>query len=359
MRAFSTDAREAFTATPAFGPDGALWVARGTADRVVVAKSTDLGKTFSEPVSVPPMRSTWTGALIRGHSSPSRRAVQSSSPTRSSRTSASTGASTATRSTDGGTTFAPRSRSPPNSTSQRFQTVGDRSRRPGLRSLARQAQRRRGDRRGQALSRCGTRLCLGGWRAACASPTPSSRSTNLRMLPPRPRLRRPRPARAAVPQCLRGLGARPCASSPSRTRRRPGPLRRVSVDNWKIEACPHQGPSLAIAPDGSYHAAWFTGGSARQGLFYARADNADAPFSAPRALSSPDRQPARPYLLPTANAIHLVWKEFDGEQGTGPLAGRRTTAAGAGARRAPSPKPPMPRIIPCSSPAATTSICPG
>ncbi len=92
----------------------------------------------------------------------------------------------------------------------------------------------------------------------------------------------------------------------------PGPLRRVSIDDWKIDACPHHGPSLAIAPDGSYHAAWFTDGAARRGLFYARADNADAPFSEPRALSSPDRQPARPYLLSDGKLLHLVWKEFDG-----------------------------------------------
>jgi hypothetical protein len=92
----------------------------------------------------------------------------------------------------------------------------------------------------------------------------------------------------------------------------PGPVRRVSVDDWKIEACPHQGPSLAIAPDGSYHVAWFTDGAARKGVFYARADSADAPFSVPRALSKPDRQPARPYLLASGAALHLVWKEFDG-----------------------------------------------
>ena len=46
--------QEAFTATPAFAPDGALWVARVEASHVVVKKSTDLGKTFSPPVSVTP-----------------------------------------------------------------------------------------------------------------------------------------------------------------------------------------------------------------------------------------------------------------------------------------------------------------
>ena len=50
----------------------------------------------------------------------------------------------------------------------------------------------------------------------------------------------------------------------------PGSIYRVSVDDWAIDVCPHAGPSLALAPDGTYHATWFTNGSARKGLFYAR-----------------------------------------------------------------------------------------
>src|SRR5436853_6044614 len=45
---------ESCTATPAFGPDGTLWLARGGKDRAVVARSTDLGKSFSAAVSVTP-----------------------------------------------------------------------------------------------------------------------------------------------------------------------------------------------------------------------------------------------------------------------------------------------------------------
>ncbi len=57
----------------------------------------------------------------------------------------------------------------------------------------------------------------------------------------------------------------------------PGPLRRASADDWKIEACPHHGPTIAIAPDGSYPVAWFTDAPSRKGLFYARADNGNVP----------------------------------------------------------------------------------
>ena len=47
-------APEAFTAAPAFGPDGTLWLVRPMVDRIVVTHSRDLGKTFSQPVVVTP-----------------------------------------------------------------------------------------------------------------------------------------------------------------------------------------------------------------------------------------------------------------------------------------------------------------
>jgi hypothetical protein len=36
---------------------------------------------------------------------------------------------------------------------------------------------------------------------------------------------------------------------------KPGPVYRVSDDDWAIDACPHHGPSLAVTRDGTYHAA--------------------------------------------------------------------------------------------------------
>src|SRR5215471_16099061 len=61
-------APEAFTATPAFAPDGTLWLVRALTDRIVVAKSTDLGRTFSDPVAVTPeaMKLDW-GPDARPH----------------------------------------------------------------------------------------------------------------------------------------------------------------------------------------------------------------------------------------------------------------------------------------------------
>jgi len=313
MHSFSADAREAFTATPAFGPDGALWVARGTADRVVLARSTDLGKTFTAPVSITadPLNMDWgpdsrpqlaidkTGAIVVTYAIFQDKSFN--------------GRIYATRSTDGGTTFATPAPITSDSTSQRFQTVGID---PDGRVFAAWL-----DKRNAATAIAAGKPYPGAALAYAWADDSGMRFSDTRLAFDntceccRLGLAFAGPGRPAL--MFRNVfegSVRDHAVVTFKDPTTPGPLRRVSVDNWKIEACPHHGPSLAIAPDGSYHAAWFTGGSVRQGLFYAHADNADAPFSPPRTLSSPDRQPARPNVLATSTAVHLVWKEFDGEK---------------------------------------------
>ncbi len=92
-----------------------------------------------------------------------------------------------------------------------------------------------------------------------------------------------------------------------------GPAQRVSDDDWQIDACPHHGPAVAVAADGSYHVAWFTASDTRQGLFYARSTDAGATFSTPLAIGNPARQPARPQLLAQGDQLWLAWREYDGE----------------------------------------------
>jgi len=96
------------------------------------------------------------------------------------------------------------------------------------------------------------------------------------------------------------------------TERAPGPVYRVAVDDWKIDACPHQGPSLAIGENGTYHATWFTEGRVRQGLFYAWSHDGGRNFAAPLSIGNQERQPSRPFVLASAGRVWLVWKEFDG-----------------------------------------------
>ena len=88
---------------------------------------------------------------------------------------------------------------------------------------------------------------------------------------------------------------------------------RLSHENWNIAACPHHGPSLSIAADGVYHAAWFSNAPERHGLFYAHSSDRGKTFSSPLNFGNPEAQPAHPYVLSLGEHVHLVWKEFDGE----------------------------------------------
>lgn len=304
--------QQAFTATPAFAPDGTLWLVRAEANRVVVAKSMDLGKTFGTPVSVTPgpIDVDWgpdsrpqlavdrAGHLIVTYATFKDKRFN--------------GRVHYTRSTDNGASFAPPRPITADETSQRFQVVAID---PDGKLFAAWL-----DKRNAAAAMAAGKSYPGAALAYAWSNDDSAHFADTHIAVDdtceccRPSVGFAGPGRPAV--LFRNIfdgSIRDHAVVTFKDPNTAGPVRRISVDNWKIEACPHQGPSLAIAPDGSYHAAWFTDGAARQGLFYARADNADAPFSAPRALSPPDRQPSRPYILAN-DALHLVWKEFDGER---------------------------------------------
>ena len=87
---------------------------------------------------------------------------------------------------------------------------------------------------------------------------------------------------------------------------------RVAVDGWKIEACPHHGPALAIDAAGTYHVAWFTGTPERAGLYYARSTDRGATFGTPQPFGNGTAQSSRPYVLATGRSLYLAWKEFDG-----------------------------------------------
>jgi len=109
------------------------------------------------------------------------------------------------------------------------------------------------------------------------------------------------------------------------------PLRRVSEDNWHIDACPHHGPALAVGIDGAFHAAWFTEGDARKGLFYATSSDKGAHFSAPEAIGDPARNAGRAQLLAAGKDLWLAWQEFDGTIVS--IHARKKTAAGWSAAR--------------------------
>lgn len=88
--------------------------------------------------------------------------------------------------------------------------------------------------------------------------------------------------------------------------------RRITHGRWRVEACPHHGPALAIAADGVYHYAWFDNGPGAQGLFYARSADGGAGLSPPMPLGEPGARPAHPAVIARGEEVYLAWKEFDG-----------------------------------------------
>jgi hypothetical protein len=91
----------------------------------------------------------------------------------------------------------------------------------------------------------------------------------------------------------------------------PGLARPVAADLWKIDGCPHHGPSLALDADGGYHFVWFTNGQARSGAFYAWSRDEGRTWSSPMPLSS-GTTAQRPAVAVAGHDVWLAWKEQTG-----------------------------------------------
>lgn len=92
----------------------------------------------------------------------------------------------------------------------------------------------------------------------------------------------------------------------------PGEIQRMGYDNWKIDACPHHGPSLSVANNGVYHGVWFTNSPTRQGLFYANSKDNGEHFSDP--VNFGQTGTGHPDVLALGNMVYVVWQAFDGQE---------------------------------------------
>lgn len=100
---------------------------------------------------------------------------------------------------------------------------------------------------------------------------------------------------------------------------------RVHADEWVFPACPHAGPSLAVDARGRVHVGWYTGTADRQGLWYARSDDAGRSFGPPAALvTGADITPSQVALAPDGDGVLLAWDDR-------PDGGRRVAVARVGA----------------------------
>jgi hypothetical protein len=304
--------------TPTFAADGTLWIAWAAHGTVSVAHSSDLGHTFSAPVAVnpQPLDIDW-GPDARPNIAVDRdgRVFVAFARFKDQKFN---GQVFYSRSTDGGHSFAPPTPITTNAESQRFQVLALDA--DGAPFAAWLDKRNRGPAAERGEKYVGAGLAFA-WSRDHGETFSESRI-----------------ALDNTCECCRLGVAFAAAGRPVVVFRNvfdnsvrdhavvtfadpqtPGPIRRVSVDDWKTDVCPHQGPTLAIAADGSYHVAWFTNGSARKGLFYAASANGGQTFSQPIQIGDPARNPARPFLLAANHTLWLAWKEFDGESTTVPV----------------------------------------
>ena len=96
---------------------------------------------------------------------------------------------------------------------------------------------------------------------------------------------------------------------------------RLSEDDWKIEACPDDGPSMAADAHGGIHVAWPTlvaGEPPRKGIFYASLphDAAEGAAFSPRLrLDAGDADAAHPHLASDDHGnVAVVWDERVGDR---------------------------------------------
>jgi hypothetical protein len=93
---------------------------------------------------------------------------------------------------------------------------------------------------------------------------------------------------------------------------------RVAADNWKINGCPHSGPSL-LSLGGRLWVTWFSDAEkAGSAVWLAWSDDGAKTFSGPRAISEGVLDPNHPVLSEAADGrILTIFQGRDGAKGAG------------------------------------------
>jgi hypothetical protein len=301
-------------ASAAFAPDGTLWLVWAAGGRVSVAKSGDLAKSFVPVVTLP----TTALPLDDGPDARPRIAVGRDGKlivTFATRDDKYNGHGFVARSDDGGKSFSAPAPITTNSPSQRFETaIIDSDGRAFFAWI---------DKRDAAAAKAANKPYAGAalayaWEDGAARSLPDAKLAQDNTCECcRIAASFAGPGKPAI--LFRNIfdgGIRDHAVITFANRSTPEALHRVSDDDAVLDACPHQGPSLSIGPDGIYHATWLALGTKRKGLYYARSLDGGATFSSPLPLGDSARQNSRPYVLAAPDRVVLAYKAFDGERTT-------------------------------------------
>ena len=84
----------------------------------------------------------------------------------------------------------------------------------------------------------------------------------------------------------------------------------VHEDGWRIDGCPHAGPSLAVDGEGRLHVAWYTGAEGGAGVFHAVSTDGGTTFGHVRPLMAGEWVPVSLVSLAT-DAGGRVWAAWD------------------------------------------------
>ncbi len=85
---------------------------------------------------------------------------------------------------------------------------------------------------------------------------------------------------------------------------------RVTFENWKIDACPHHGPSIAFDSSGKRYQTWFNV-QQDEGSVYLAAAEAGQALGKPVVLGTP--QSEHPVVAVNGTDVVVAWKQFDGK----------------------------------------------
>ncbi len=88
------------------------------------------------------------------------------------------------------------------------------------------------------------------------------------------------------------------------------PIQRVTFDDWRIDACPHHGPSIAYGAGGTRHQVWFNGKEGDDGGALYAQTGSDGVLGKPTILGS--SQASHPDVAVQGRQVAVVWKQFDG-----------------------------------------------
>lgn len=93
----------------------------------------------------------------------------------------------------------------------------------------------------------------------------------------------------------------------------PASVQRATFDRWKVDGCPHHGPSLVVDGAGVRHAVWFNQKDGEGRVFYGRLlPGAEIRVEGQRPVGGP--RAAHADLATAGGKLAIVWKEFDGER---------------------------------------------